>query len=66
MRFHRITAGVYQSRDGLLRILRTEWEGPKGGKVIRWEYAEKVGADWVIDSPYSFLTLRAAIRWLER
>lgn len=53
--------GFYVTADGRHAIIRTEWEGPKGGKRELWEIAEwdrQVG--WVVGDHLPERTLRGA------
>lgn len=54
----RRSAGFYAYRDRL--IVRTQWDGPKGGKVWLWEHASWDRGEVVIDGMTGYPTLRAA------
>lgn len=65
MRWRRVRAGVYESDDGLHRIIRESArdEGPRGGTVTTWEHAtpDTVGSHgWLLDGYLGWPTLRAA------
>lgn len=63
----RVMAGVYELPDGR-RVLRTEWDGPRGGRRYLWELASKdPWGGWVIDGMGSLgRTLREARAELKR
>jgi hypothetical protein len=62
----RIAAGIYESLDGQHRIIRTEWEGPRGGKLHFWEHATPDRyAGWVLDGYGGERTLAKARAQLE-
>jgi hypothetical protein len=56
----KISAGRYEYRDQI--IVSTQWDGPKGGDIRRWEtaYRDEYG-EIVIDGVLPFVTLREAM-----
>jgi hypothetical protein len=63
MRLRRIESGLYELEDGSARIVRTEWDGPRGGTRKLWEWmAPDRWVGWVIDdrAGYPSRTLREA------
>lgn len=65
--------GLYVTSDGNRAIVQTEFpgEGPRGGKVIRWELGkveryQSGRSEIVIDAPWSHRTLKDAITELRK
>jgi hypothetical protein len=63
----RLRAGIYESADKQHRLIRTEWDGPRGGRLTRWEHArpDRDGT-WVIDGFEFCGTLKQARAELEQ
>ena len=64
MTLRKIHAGVYETEDGKHRLIRTEWDGPMGGRIYLWEHAMPLGAGWEIPGDIWEWTLRDARRGL--
>ena len=66
MKLTKLVAGTYETA-GEWAIIKTEWDGPRGGKFFLWERAKKdpYGRGYVIDESSPSRTLREAKRKLE-
>lgn len=57
----RIAPGCYERVGGAYRLVRTEWDGPRGGTRILWELATlDAVCGWTITSEVIEPTLREA------
>jgi len=53
--------GSYETLDGRWAIIRTEWDGPRGGHYYLWEIATPdPHGGWIIDGTGACNTLRGA------
>jgi len=69
LRLQRRRAGFYETSDHRWAIIRTEWDGPRGGRLYLWELAESdchQPGGWVVGAGRSGLTLREAREYLAR
>ena len=48
LKLRRFSAGVYETVDGAHAILRTESDGPRGGRQYLWEISVYSSSGWVV------------------
>lgn len=62
----KVYRGCYETEDGQHRLVKTPWDGPKGGTYYLWEHARPDMGSWVITSEIYERRLRDSRKRLEK